>query len=216
LDAKNVSAYGGVGILVKDRYTESQETLFGTVNLAVKVENYTWYHNRFVYAWRCNNRGFYDHLQRVPYCRGHWAPSVASSNIAGIEGFKPFYDFTDEDDNPVPRHTTIALKVKVREPTYRTLTLELVRTGAKFTTEVAAEYHFIKGKVTTEFSIEAAKTHSITRIKTRERVENEAETSGHSVSVEFEEKADSSASGSVSFNSAASSGHKEVTYTGQP
>ncbi len=153
LDAKNVSAYGGVGILVRDRYTESQETLFGTVNLAIMVENYTWYHNQFVYGWCCNNRGFRDTLQRVAYCRGHWVPSEASSNITGIDGFEPFYDFDDIiDGDPVPRHTTIALKVKVCEGTYKWLTGKSLTTTDKVRIKVKGSYEVVESE--TEFTHE--------------------------------------------------------------
>ena len=44
VNAKGVSASGGVDLLVKDRYTDSQDTLFGTANLTAKRKAYRWYH----------------------------------------------------------------------------------------------------------------------------------------------------------------------------
>ncbi len=216
VNAKGVSATGIVGLLVKDRYTESQDTLFGTANLTVKRNAYIWHHwNIFLGFKKCNNIRYRDALGYVEYCGGHTEPAEVDSNIPGTEGFKPFYDSTDLEGNPVPRHTTIALKAKVREPTYKILSLRTLTTGHMFTVEVKADHDFVQGRVTTEYSVEAAETKSITAIQKRERVINEAETSSHSVYVEFEKKADCSATADVSFNGVSSTS-KTVTYTGVP
>ena len=216
VNAKGVSASGSVGLLVKDRYTESQDTLFGNASLKVKRNAYTWYHKYAVY-FRCNNKRYRDILQRDYYCGGHREPALADSNIAGEEGFKPFYDFTDEDGNPVPRHTSIALKAKVREATYRKLYGETDTKEYKMTLNVSAGYAFIDNEVMGEIRGQTVRAKSISETLTRERVINEANTSSHSVSLPFEKKAGSSATADVSFNDGEiSSGSKTVTYTGIP
>ncbi len=214
VDAKGVSASGSVGILTKDYYTESQDTIMGTAELTAKRGAYIWFH-KYLVLFRCNNKGTpHDYLGYDANCMGHVEPVEADSNIAGAEGFKPFYDFTDIDGNPVPRHTNIALKVKVREPKYKILTGRTERTKKSVTSEVGADYQFLKGRVMGTYEDEEVKEWKISEERTRERAINEAETSGHSVSVSPEKKADCDASASVSFGGASDS--KTVSYIGEP
>ena len=133
----------------------------------------------------------------------------------GAEGFKPFYDDTyDSEGNPVPRHTNIALKVKVREGTYKWISGRSKTTTSTARVKVKGSYKVVEGETEFTYQNQVYVVIGESAEYPQEKVINEADTSGHSVSVGFEEKASSFASASVSFGGANNS--KTVEYSGQP
>ena len=183
VQAKGVSASGSVSILNPDRYYGNWKHI-GTAAVSVSRSNYTFYHP--YEGGECTNR-----IRNT--CYGHEVPGDADSNVEGEPGFKP------------GRHTDITLDVKVREIKYKLLYGQTEKKKMTVSSEVGVDYEFVKGESHFLYETEIITAISISKEMSRREVNNEAETSGWTVSVGFDANADSSASASVSFNGKGSS-----------
>lgn len=197
VQARGVKASGSVSILSKDRFSKNWKKM-GNTSVSVFRDNYTWYHRYVAGFFACNNWSP-DSEEWFNTCQGHTKPGDADSNVEGQPGFKS------------GRHTDITLDVKIREANYKLLYGWSKRKKTTVSAEVGGGYVFVQGKSKFQHESETVTASSISKEIPRNEVVNEATTSSWSVSVEFDAKADSSASACVSFDG--SSGSECRVYT---
>lgn len=196
VNAKGVTASGNVNILNEDRYSTNWKQM-GNANVSASRENYTWYHRYISGFFACNEWGaapgqWYDR------CQGHHEEGDADSNVEGEPGFKP------------GRHTDITLDIKVREEKYKVVSGKSKKKKITVSAEVGVSYLFLSGESTFQYEGETVIALTISIEKVRKTVTNEAKTSSQDAAVDFDPKANSKASASVSFDG--SSGEKKVEY----
>ena len=193
VNAKGVGAYGSVSILNPDRYQKNQGPWYGTAEVSAQRNSYNYRHFASLII-LCNNPNGWGG------CAGHDKDGDANSNVEGNDGFTP------------GRHTDITLTPVVDITKYRMASGYSKKKKKIVSGEVGADYGPINAESTFIHEGETIKTTSLSAERQRKEVTNDAHTSSQSASVDFDEKAYSSASVSVSFRGS-SSGSKSFSYT---
>ncbi len=202
VNAKSIDASGGVSVLSLGRYTDPEGIHEqGTAALTATRFSYNYRHSNY---WDlCDNYGW-DDDRSEECCLGHYVPKEADSNIDGNTGYEP------------DRHTDIFLRVQVTEKVDTKVEVYGEEESSSFILTIGGEWRDIGAGVTFTHQGKdyTSKSESQKVGPYKEAFElpsSEEIPSSQSVSVSFEERANSAASVYLSFKDITTS--QTGTYT---